>query len=112
MTEFRDGPAEGQTLWLRRCPVFLRVVSNGLGEWDALDQIPDKPKPCETIYAYRRLGNSGSMHLRVGGRNRAAGGMYRTGIYELVAPQPSEATLRDNKQWQQWCNLAWERSNA
>lgn len=41
MITFRDGPAAGQVLQLRRVPVLLRVVCSSRGNWDALDQLAE-----------------------------------------------------------------------
>lgn len=46
MTTFIDGPAKGQTLMLRRNPVYL-IVTEENGKFDALDQLEDAPKPTE-----------------------------------------------------------------
>lgn len=62
MTTFKDGPAEGRTLLLRRAPTLLRVVQED-GEFDALDQLNDEPGPRESIYCYFLVENRGSVHL-------------------------------------------------
>lgn len=104
MTTFQDGPAEGSHLCLARAPVFLRVVVNAAGAIDALDQLDDVAGEDEKIFAYRIVGGSGSVH--VDGRDKSGkrfGRWYRYGDYKLVATQPDEATLRDNKAWAEWC---------
>lgn len=111
MTEFLDGPAEGVTLWLRRCPLFLRVVRSERGEWDALDQILDAPKPGELVFAYQRVGSPSWVHVcaRGKGLKSKVGGYYVTANYKYVDLQPSEQSLRSNEDWQRWCNGMWER---
>lgn len=100
MTSFLDGPAKGQSLSLKRSPVFLRVVckvapeSGKLGPWDALDG------PDEVILVYRLAQNHGACHVhQSGGR----GGFYPISTYALSPHQPSDHILRDVNQWQKWC---------
>lgn len=99
---FLDGPADA-VLQLRRAPMYLRVVISPDGEVDALDQLHDKPKKSEKIYAYRLRGKAGSYHLLVRGPNaRSLGGWWASGEYDLCDPQPTDEIMRDNAQWQQW----------
>lgn len=105
MTKFEDGPAAGVTLMLRRLPmpIFLRVVVNRYGEkktWDALDKLDDEPAAGEDIYVYRKASSQGSVHLCMrGGR----GGTFEQCTYRFVEPQPDNHTLRNQKEWQEWC---------
>lgn len=99
MTTFTDGPAKGQTLSLRRAPVFLRVTE-AAGKFDALDQLEDTPEPHETLHAYVLASKPGSMHLCVRGKNRAAGGFYPLATYKLVENPPTDAVMR--AQWRAW----------
>jgi hypothetical protein len=99
MTTFLDGPAEGQTLLLKRAPIFLRVVKGG-GKWDALDQPEDQPTPDEEIYAYRIEGEPGVCHVDVRG---ARGGFYTLAQYRLVPTQPEDRELRNTMSWRRWC---------
>jgi len=108
MVTFTDGPAASTVLQLRRAPPFLRVVrppgdAPGEEEWDALDQPEDEPRPDETVFAYRRVGKAGSVHLCVRGKGRGRSGWYATGEYAFVEPQPDEATLRETAAWRAWC---------
>lgn len=103
MIRFLDGPASRVVLCLRRAPVFLRAVFNPRSrkdQWDALDELDDEAKPHEELYAYRRIGPKGRMHLKA---CRAASGWYETGEYRLVDAQPDEATMRDTAAWRVWC---------
>jgi hypothetical protein len=101
MTRFTDGPAAGKTLMLRRAPVFLRVVRNAKGEWDALDQLGDQPEPSETIVAYRKVKDDGWVHLR--SAKRGASGFYLSAQYAVVDPQPDDSTMRSTQAWRAWC---------
>lgn len=105
MISFLDGPAAGETLALRRGPLFLRVVlaPRGKDRWDALDQLNDAPNAGEKLYAYRRQGKAASMHLRCTGRGgKAASGYYAVAEYRFVEPQPDNATMRDTEKWRTW----------
>jgi hypothetical protein len=98
MTQFENGPAAGETLMLRRCPRFLRVVQHQ-GEWDALDQWEDTPEPDEEIYAYVRQGEAGSCFID----GRGCSGMYAFGTYKFSLEQPTDEIMRDTMSWQKWC---------
>lgn len=100
MTHFEDGPAQGQTLMLKRSPRFLRVVRAGR-TWDALDQLEDRAEPNETIYVYERVGEPGRVHLNCG----RGGGTFSMASYRFFSHQPPEADMRDNEAWQRWCGL-------
>jgi len=77
MTTFKDGPAKGQTLMLRRAQMFLRVVQDPKGTWDALDQPDDTPKPEERLYAYRIDGQPAMAHYCIrGGRGGLCDDMH------------------------------------
>lgn len=92
-----DGPAQGQRLYLRRAPLFLRVTNDrpeaGMfemyGKWGALALVADVPGQHQLLFAYRRISNDG--------------GTYPTATYCLVADQPADEVMRDNDQWQAWC---------
>jgi len=100
MTTFKDGPAKGQTLMLRRAAMFLRVVQDPNGEWDALDQLGDTPKPGERLYAYKITFPVHMAHYCMGG---GRGGMYPVASYSLVEPQPTDQQMRTEPQWDAWC---------
>ncbi len=112
MIRFLDGPAEGVTLRLRRAPLVLRAVRSPAGEWDALDQLGDRPRPSETIVVYVRASAVTQYHLLVRGKNRQAGGWYLDAKYRLLGEQPSDAEARDVALWRAWCTerSAWLRS--
>ncbi len=108
MTSFLDGPAQGQSLMLKRCPIFLRVVVDGGGKWDALDQPEDRPRPGEQLFAYRIEGEPSMCHVRrTGGR----GGFYAMGQYRFILDQPEDAMMRDNQAWVHWVYKAWREKN-
>ena len=104
MTRFTNGPATGVTLLLRRVPIYLRVVAKqrqcGRPEWDALDQVDDTPTSDETLYAYRKVSDDGTVHIN---RGRHGSGFYAIATYEFIEPQPSDTTMRDTQQWRDWC---------
>lgn len=101
MTTFRDGPAKGQTLMLKRSPIYLRVTEL-LGTWNALDQLADVWEPGEALYCYRLAEKPGYMHVNTG--RRPGGGSYPLSSYELVAEQPPAETMKDNALWREWTN--------
>ncbi len=104
MITFLDGPAAGQRLTLRRAPMFLRVVCDAKGKWDALDQLDDKPAKDEAIHVYRVDQIEGGAF--VDGRDPKTGkrwGCYmQMGTYKHWPEQPDDATLRDKAKWQAW----------
>lgn len=108
MTELLDGPAAGVALMLRRSPLFLRVTCSPRGNWDALDQLADEPRPRETVYAYRRVGRSRGL-VCVRGKGR---GCYPMVSYRVVEPQPPDEVLRDTARWRAWATAEWERIKA
>lgn len=99
MTKFIDGPAQGQTLLLKRGPRFLRVVEQD-GKWDALDQLEDEPEPGESIHVYEAHGPIGSCHLNISG---GRGGWFIIGEYRHLPEQPTEEQKRVTRAWREWC---------
>ncbi len=99
MTTFQDGPAKGQNLMLTRAPVWLRVVT-GFIAWDALDQLADTPAQGEKLYAYHLTAKPGMCHIN---RGRKGGGWYPIATYRIADPQPTDAQMRDAKEWADWC---------
>lgn len=97
MTRFIDGPAAGVTLMLRRAPHFLRAVHDGK-DWDALDQLEDRPAASEIVVAYEMVGEPTWMHIRA----RKGGGIYRGGSYQVVKDQPADEVLRNQAAWEAW----------
>ncbi len=112
MTTFKNGPASGKSLMLKRAPHFLRVTQCG-DAIDALDQIEDSPRADEALTAYEIVGKATSCHLRLCGNARKASGFYMMATYTMVFPQPDEATMRDNELWRQWAERAlFDQVNA
>lgn len=105
MIKFLDGPAAGVTLLLHRAPLFLRAVRDAQGDWDALDQPDDTPKPEETVVVYRRKGDSFTVHMDRRVKGRRVGEWYSGGEYELAKDQPPDEVLRDNGAWQKWTTV-------
>lgn len=99
MTRFLDGPAKGQTLMLKRAPVYLRVVRDAGGKWDALDQLTDAPALDEEIFVYVLDSHPGAAFID-GPKVR---GRYPIAAYRFIAPQPERHEVRDNGRWQAWC---------
>lgn len=108
MTTFEDGPAAGQTLMLRRHPVFLRVVVDAAGKWDALDQLADRPALDEEVHVYRLVETGGMVCIR----RKVGGGCFKIGRYKLHDVQPPRPFGRVQSKWEQWAGeqyAAWKR---
>lgn len=105
MVRFLDGPAKAIVLELRRSPVYLRVTRKSVAGrfvWDALDQLGDTPEENETLFAYRRVADSGWAHAFMSDR-RDGGGFIRRSTYCVCDPQPDQDTMRDTQRWRAWC---------
>lgn len=100
MTSFKDGPAQGQSLMLKRAPIYLRVVQDGDGMWDGLDQPSDEPAATEKVFAYKITGQPGHCHINMG---RGRGGFYPIAEYAICPDQPTDAEMRSYCQWAAWC---------
>jgi hypothetical protein len=98
---FKDGPAHGVTLFLRRAPFLLRVTCGPDGKFDALDQLADTANEDETISVYyaepKRMGFAFYDGKGGGWTSIIAGYLYLT-------PQPPDAVMRDNAKWVAWCS--------
>jgi hypothetical protein len=104
MIRFADGPAAEQLLMLRRAPLYMRVVFNTLKqEWDALDQLVDKPDPGDAIFVYRRVGEPSHAFIDWTEKGRRCGGCFASASYSYVAEQPDEAVVRNTEKWRDWC---------
>jgi len=101
MVEILDGPAEGESLSLRRSPLFLRVVRSRTGHWDGLDQLDDQPKATETIFVYLRHTQDTPIHFKM--QRRSESGWYARATYKLFSVQPADCDARDKFRWQEWC---------
>ncbi|MES2596044.1 MAG: hypothetical protein V4662_11940 [Verrucomicrobiota bacterium] len=106
MTTFTNGPAQGQTLMLRRAPFFLRVVKDG-SNIDALDQLSDEPAVNEAVHVYIRQpgAEANAIHLNVGrGKDgKRGGGWFSRATYQLCPVQPGDDVVRSVKAWESWC---------
>lgn len=100
MTKFTDGPAKGQTLMLKRTPIFLRVACKD-GKFDALDQPSDEARPGELLFCYI-LAAKPQGHVTVRGTG-GVGGIYPLAQYRLYDLQPAQAIMRHNSLWCHWC---------
>lgn len=113
MIVLRGGRADGLRLNLRRAPLYLRVVMSRLtGEWDALDQLGDKPHAKELVYVYRLVEDRGSVHFLYAGRHRHKSGWHANAVYEPVAEPPDDATARDTTAWRAWCRAEQQRDKT
>lgn len=119
MLTFKDGPAAGQSLSLKRAPRFLRITQRrfALGiehdgeEFDGLDQPGDVAKPDEMLHAYETEKLIGRAHMRFSGKSKGASGIYDIAEYTYVQPQPDDATMRDNAKWADWCeSKGWRKA--
>lgn len=102
MISFIGGPADGETLFIRRSPVFLRVVIAPDGSVDALDRLEDDPEPGEGIHVYRRREKPSVCHIRFGGKSKTASGWYPVATYYHSEDQPEDDADRDREEWRAW----------
>ena len=99
MTTFEDGPAKGQHLTLRRTPLLLRVTECD-GNWDALNELVDRPAANEKLHAYVLKSNYGSAFIDgTKFRGRVEIASYR----HIATGAPSNAEMRDEDLWHMWC---------
>ena len=115
MIDFQDGPAQGQggKLLIRRAPLHLRVVRSASGEWDALDQLDDTPRPDEQVFAYRLVEAGSAVHLSMRDkRGRRTGGWFVAATYAHVVEQPAEDVMRDTAKWRDWCLARQREQNS
>jgi hypothetical protein len=103
MIIFLDGPAAGVNLDLRRSPIMLRVVQDARGNWDALDQLDDEPKPGESIHVYKLAKHRGTIHICARGRGKNLSGWYQMADYGFFAEQPGDQHTRTAGAWAAWC---------
>jgi hypothetical protein len=103
VTSFLDGPAARVSLTLRRAPWLLRVVHAPSGEWDALDQLDDEPKPEEQVAVYYRATVPTQVHVDYVERGRRRGAWYECADYRVLPEQPDETAMRSTAAWRQWC---------
>jgi hypothetical protein len=104
VTTFKDGPAEGLKLLLRRAPIFIRAVVDEGGEMDVLDDPGDATRPGEVPYTYRRLNKPFTFFVSERGpRGNRTGGQFVGADYALHEIQPDRGTMTDNARWQKWC---------
>lgn len=111
-TKFLDGPAQGIVLSLRRAPSLLRLVRSDKGEWDALDQLEDKPRFDETVHVYRLVTNDGRMHICGTKNGKRWGGYFHLAEYRLYEHQPDKATGLHKRLWQVWAQARIDEEMA
>lgn len=102
MTQFIDGPAEGQALHLKRSPTFLRVTKDRVsGSWDALDILEDTPTDEEDVYVYQLNSEPGICHTY--SRKPGASGWCMIAEYKLCVEQPIyDRDKREHAHWVEW----------
>ena len=101
MSRFADGPAAGVFLAIARAPLFLRVVKADGGEWDALDQLDDQPRPGETITVYLRASEPALIHVDLSNPRR--GYWMQSAEYRVLVQQPPRDRIDGTENWQEWC---------
>lgn len=103
MTTFRNGPARGHRIHLRRTPVLLRVVERD-GAFKGLVGPDDKPKPDDIVHVYLLVTQDGEYRLESDpGGKKAPRGWFVAGVYELYEGEPpTEEQLRGVIAWRQW----------
>ena len=104
MTTFEDGPAKGQCLMLQRTPVLMRVTEeispeSGKHKFDALYELHDRPAPHENLYAYTIAQFRGYAFID----GAKFHGRCAMASYKLTATQPTDAEMRDDTLWHNWC---------
>ena len=110
MIKFKDGPAAGAILSLRRAPLLIRAVQGPRAKWDALDQVDDVVNNNERPYLYILAGPARMMHMRCCGKGgKAASGFWAMGEYQLLPAPPDESILRDNTLYAEWCDANRDR---
>lgn len=102
MTDFLDGPAQGQFLSLARHPHFLRVTCEE-DNFDALDKLDDESRPSERLMVYVFVAVTGTAHISYRDENgRRRGRSEKMVEYRLYEVQPDDATMRDTDRWRAW----------
>lgn len=103
MTTFKNGPADGQTLMLKRTPIYLRVTLKqkaGKIIADALNEIGDTPQDDEELFAYIVTARPvAHVHMNCG---RGRGGFFPIVQYTFIEEQPSDEIMRDQAAWEKW----------
>lgn len=103
MTTFTNGPALKAMLLLKRHPIYLRVIRDAKGKFDALDQLNDTPAEGERIIVYRLVSKEGGAFVDWTEKGRRVGGYFPCATYELCEVQPDHATASDTTAWRKWC---------
>lgn len=104
MTTFKGGPADGQTLTLKRRPILLRVVQDNDGQFDALDMPDDEPRADEKVFVYilAKTGASGFLDGR-DKQGKRWGTSFAGGEYRICPFQPGEEEGLDRNRFVEWC---------
>jgi hypothetical protein len=84
---------------LKRTPLWLRVVIDGNGKVDALNEVKDEPREGETVYVYALSAYLGATHIRA----KKGGGFYPNVEYKLAYEGETGPALYARKGWEAWC---------
>lgn len=111
MIRLLDGPGAANTIRLRRAPIYLRITFDG-EMWDGLDQLDDTPRANEKVFAYIKVADHGNVHVcgQDPKTRKRWGGWYHHAEYRVIAPQPDDATMRDNERWREWTHAEHARA--
>src|SRR5262249_15115305 len=102
----------GKCLVIRRAPMFLRVVRNRKGEFDALDQLKDAPALDEEIFVSRLIKQDGHVCIDGTKNGKRWGCCAVIASYRLADEQPDDATARSYAAWPKWCEAQYEKVKA
>lgn len=100
MVELVDGPCKGVFMVKRApAPLFVRAVIDDKGETDLLDLVDDTPKKTEKIHIYQRVGEAGTVHIKMVKRSHS--GYYAVATYRHM-PDVDGEKMRDTATWRAW----------
>lgn len=111
MVRFQGGEADGVALRLESYPVFMRVVrepntkdrKQGLYTWDALNSTADACRATETPFAY--IIKAAPLWTHTLSRDPKLTGWRVVADYLPVINPPTDAVMRNETQWQEWCEM-------
>jgi hypothetical protein len=99
---FLDGPMEGKTFSVTRCPTYLRAVIDADGTYDVLNLLTDVPKPSEQIHVYRVVPGTWTFaFIDFRGKDKGRSGRYEMADYVHV-PDVDGESVRETAAWQAW----------
>lgn len=102
-SRFIGGPADKRMIGpFSPAPVMLRVVRDAEGNWDALNEPDDTPKPQEQVFVYRLNSIPRTGHASCRPRSKSFWWSAADYVYHDV--QPDRAVLADTERWRAWCD--------